>query len=61
MLRKSDVYLTKDQRGGEIQEILGHIERMFVLRKRVVKVLVGSGYVSFDAPSVETSGWPKMI
>lgn len=61
MLRKSDVYLTKDQQDGEIQEILGHRERMFVLRKQAVKVLLGSGYVSFDAPSVGTSGWPKMI
>lgn len=61
MLRKSNVYITKDQRDGEIQKILGHRERMFVLRKQVVKVFVGSEYVSFDAPSVETSGWPKMI
>lgn len=60
-LRKSDVYLTKDQQDGEIQEILGHRERMFVLRKQVVKVLLGSGYVSFDALSVGTSVWPKMI
>lgn len=34
---------------------------MFVLRKQVVKVLLGSGYVSFDALSVGTSVWPKMI
>lgn len=61
VLRKSSVYITKDQWDGDIQKVLGHRERMSVLRKQVVKVLVGSEYVLFDAPSVETSGWPKMI
>lgn len=48
-------YLTKDEQDGENWNVLGHRGRM-CLRKQVVEVFAGSGYVSFAVPTTETSG-----